>query len=83
MLDPAELEIHDLCQGSHGEGLGQSGIALEERVAVAENRDEDLLNDLLLPDDDLAHLLLELVKKLFVILHVFTSLIGILLFCWL
>ncbi len=45
-----------VAERAHGERLGQTGHALEEHVAAGEQADEDALEHVGLPDDDLAHL---------------------------
>jgi len=42
--------------------LGKTGHAFEDAVAPAEERDEQLLDDLVLADDHLGHLVLDLVE---------------------
>ena len=42
--------------------LGQAGHAFEDAVAPAEQRDQQLLDDLVLADDDAGQLLLDVVE---------------------
>ena len=51
--------FRDVGQGVDQQGLGQAGDADEEAVAAGEDGDQELLDDLSLADDDLAHLGLE------------------------
>ena len=44
--------------------LGQAGHAFQHAVALAEERDEQLLDDLVLADDDAAQLFLDVVERL-------------------
>jgi hypothetical protein len=61
-LDAAECQRHALRQGADHQGLGQAGHALQDAVAPAEESDQQLFDDLVLPDDDAGELLFDLVK---------------------
>ena len=52
-LDALELEMEDLGNGFDEQRLGQARRAGDQTMAAGEERDQDLLDDLLLPDDDL------------------------------
>ena len=51
-LDALERPAEDLGEGLDGQGLGQTGHALEEEVAAGQEADEDSLEHLVLADDD-------------------------------
>ena len=55
-LDALELEVEDLRERLDEERLGEAGRAGDEAVAAGEERDEELLDDFALADDDLAQL---------------------------
>ena len=55
-LDAVELQVEHLCERADEEGLGESGHADEQTVSAGEERDEKLLDDGLLSDDDLGDL---------------------------
>ena len=55
-LDARELEVQHLGQGVHDQGLGQPGDAGDDAVAAHEERDQHLLDHVVLPDDELAQL---------------------------
>mgnify|MGYP003693796461 CR=1 FL=1 len=55
-LDPLEIEIEDVGERLDQQRLGQAGHAGDQAVAAGEQRDEHLLDDLVLSDDDLAQL---------------------------
>ena len=55
-LDAGELEVERLRHRVDEQGLGQSGHAHQQAVAAGEEADEDLLDDVVLADDDLAEL---------------------------
>ena len=55
-LDPRELEVQDLSERLHGQGLGQAGHAFDQQVAAAEESHHHPVEERLLADDDLAHL---------------------------
>ncbi len=55
-LDAPELEAERLRDGAHHQRLGGAGHAGDQAVAADEERDQDLVEHLLLADDDLAHL---------------------------
>ena len=55
-LDPLEIEIEDVGERLDQQRLGQARHAGDQAVAAGEQRDQDLLDDLVLPDDDLAQL---------------------------
>jgi hypothetical protein len=63
-LDAAEGQGQRARQRADHERLGQAGHAFEDTVALAEERDEQLLDDLILADDDAAQLLLDIFKRL-------------------
>ena len=52
------------------ERLAEPGRALDERVALREHRDEHPLDELLLPDDDARHLLLDALEGLLELVRV-------------
>ena len=52
----------DLRQRGDHQRLGQAGHAFQDAVAAAEQRDEQLLDDLVLADDDAAELALDVVE---------------------
>ena len=52
-LDALELEVKDLGDGFHEQGLGEAGSAGDQAMAAGEEGDEDLLDDVFLADDDL------------------------------
>ncbi len=54
-LYPAEVSIHELRECLDGEGLCQARYALQQDVAVAEQRNEQRIDQMLLTDDDLIH----------------------------
>ena len=51
-LDAMKLEVKNPGDGTHHQRLGQAGHAGDEAVATGEERDENLLDRRLLPDDD-------------------------------
>ena len=53
-LDALELEIEDVGERPDQERLRQPGHAGDEAVASGEQRDQHLIDDVVLPDDDLA-----------------------------
>jgi hypothetical protein len=55
-LDAREREVDGVGQRAHQHGFAQAGHALEERVAAGEERHHHALDDRLVADDDLAHL---------------------------
>ncbi len=55
-LDPGEVQIEDAGHGMDEQGLRQSRHTHEEAVAPHEQAEQDLLDDLLLPDDELPQL---------------------------
>ena len=55
-LDPLEVEVEDVGERLDEQRLGQPGHAGDQAVAAGEERDEHLLDDLVLADDDLAEL---------------------------
>ena len=59
-LDPGQPRVQVLRQALDGPGLGQAGQALDQEVPVGQEADQDPLDDVLLPDDGLAHPGLEL-----------------------
>ena len=58
-LDAREGKVEAARQGAHQEGLPQPRDSFEKDVPAREERDEDLVHDLVVPDDDLVHLALE------------------------
>ena len=67
-LDPVEFQRERLRQRVHHQGLGEAGHAFENAVAAGEDGDQELIDDLVLPDDLPADLLADLVvgrSKLF------------------
>ena len=55
-LDPLEVQMEDVGEGFDQQGLRQAGNARDETMSPCEQRDEHLLDDLVLADDDLAQL---------------------------
>ena len=55
-LDALELGVQRIGHGLDRQRLGQAGHALEQHVAAGEQADEDALDHVALPDDDLLHL---------------------------
>ena len=55
-LDALEVEIEDVGERLDQQRLRQAGHAGDQAVAAGEQRDQHLLDDLVLPDDDLAEL---------------------------
>jgi hypothetical protein len=55
-LDARELEVEDARDRMNEQRLRQAGHANDERVATREERDEDLLDDVVLSDDELPQL---------------------------
>ncbi len=55
-LDALEVEVEDVGERLDEQRLGEARHAGDEAVAAGEERDEHLLDDLVLPDDDLAQL---------------------------
>ena len=55
-LDPLEAQVEDLGQGADQQRLGQAGHAGQQAVAAGEERDQQLIDGLVLADDDLAQL---------------------------
>ncbi len=55
-LDALALQLERIGERARHEGLGQSGRADEQTMAAAKKRDEDLVDDVRLPDDDACHL---------------------------
>ena len=53
-LDPLELEMEDLRDGTDQERLRQARRAGDQTVAAGEEADQDLVDRVLLADDDLA-----------------------------
>ena len=78
-LDAAEVEVQHLRKRLDEQGLRQARDAHEERVAAREDRDQRLLDHVLLPDDHLRELALErrilhvelLDERNVVVLHLF------------
>jgi hypothetical protein len=55
-LHPVEAEVERLGHGLDHQGLGQAGHADQEGVPAAQERGQDPLDHVLLPDDPLRHL---------------------------
>src|SRR5206468_8710450 len=55
-LDPLELATDRLGDRLHGERLRETGNALDEKMATREQSDDDALEQVVLPDDDLLDL---------------------------
>jgi hypothetical protein len=55
-LDALELEMKNLRDGFHEQRLGQPGCAGDETMPAGEQRNEQLLDDILLADDDFGQL---------------------------
>ncbi len=53
-LDPLVVEIEDVRERLDQQRLREAGDAGDQTVSAGEERDEDLLDDFILPDDDLA-----------------------------
>jgi hypothetical protein len=49
--------MQDTREGSEKRSLAESGDAFEQHVSAGKKADEDAVNDVLLPHDDLADLL--------------------------
>ena len=56
-LDAVKTEVKDPGDSAHHQRLGQTGHAGDEAVATGEERNENLLDRRLLPDDDPAKFL--------------------------
>ena len=56
-LDAVKTEVEDPGNGPHHQRLGQAGHTGDQAVAAGEERNENLLDRLLLPDDDPAKFL--------------------------
>ncbi len=61
-LDALELEMENLRDGFHEQRLGQAGRAGDQAMAAGEQRDQDLLDDFLLADDDLGQFGFDLLR---------------------
>ena len=68
-LDALEGEVQGARQGRDEQGLGQAGHALEHAVAAREDRDQQLLDDLVLADDDLGELAADRLEGLLALGH--------------
>ena len=55
-LDARERAVHGLRDGLHEQGLGQSGDALEQQVAVRDEREQHAVDELFLTGDDASDL---------------------------
>ncbi len=55
-LDPLERQVENLRDCLDEQRLGESRHAGDQAVPAGEERDEDLIDDRILPDDDLADL---------------------------
>ena len=55
-LDPLEVEVEDVGERLDQQRLRQAGHAGDQTVAAGEQRNQHLIDDLVLPDDDLAQL---------------------------
>ena len=55
-LDPLERQVENLRDRLDEQCLGESGHAGDQAMPAGEERDEDLIDDRILPDDDLADL---------------------------
>ncbi len=62
-LDAAEGQRQRPRQGADHQGLGQARHAFQHAMALAEQRDEQFLDDLFLADDDPAQLLLDVGER--------------------
>ncbi len=58
-LDPVELEIEHLRQRADEQRLREAGHADDQTVAADEQREQHLVDDVLLADDELAQLVLD------------------------
>ena len=56
-LDALEAQVEDLGERADQQRLGQAGHAGQQAVAAGEERDQQLLDDVVLADDHLAQLL--------------------------
>ena len=55
-LDARELQVQRLGQRPHQHGLAQARHAFQQRMAARDHADQHMVNHIILPDDDLAHL---------------------------
>ena len=55
-LDPPKRQLQDLGNGAHQQRLGQPGNSLEQAMPTGEQRDQQLVNNLVLTDNRLADL---------------------------
>ena len=55
-LDSFELELENVGERSDEQRLGQTGNARDQTVTARKERDQHLLDDFILPDDDLSQL---------------------------
>ena len=53
-LDAAEMQVERIGERAHQGGFAKPGHAFEQRMASGENADQNVANDLGLPDHDLA-----------------------------
>ncbi|MCH7700099.1 MAG: transposase [Planctomycetes bacterium] len=73
-----ECFIHGtLAKARGGGGLGQPGHALDQGVPIAQQPDEHLVKQVVLPEDHPMHLLEELAERLTLELHLFGDLLDI------
>ena len=68
-LDAAEVERQASGQRRDHQRLGEAGHADQQAVAAGEDRDEELVDDLVLADDDLRHLVFQRPEGLDKALH--------------
>ena len=61
-LNAAEIGVNDLCQGAGGQRLRHPGNAFKEDVAIAEQGEEQAVDEGFLPDHDLTDAFTDLVQ---------------------
>ena len=76
-LDAAELAVDSLGEGADRQGLGQARHAFEQDVPVGKHRDHQVLHQVLLPDDHLAHLQRQEVDERALFLDAFVQLLDV------
>ena len=62
-LNPAETGVDGLSQRRDGQRLGQSRNALEQNMPVRQQPDQQRVDQMLLPDDHLAHFQIQRVDE--------------------
>ena len=76
-LDAAELQPERRGDGAHHQRLRRAGQAGDQAMPADEQRDQDLLQDLVLPDDDLANLLEDAIPHAVEALHALLQVVGV------